>query len=480
MLRGIGALSRGELAGERMAVAYETKDQEDEHSCFSDNTNADVVGNARRRPDGVPGRLPGHRRPELSDLVATVDPELDAEAAGADRRAAWQLRGVPGTVRAADRRRRRPTRRTGDCSTAHHVDRGPGRRRSPRPPTRSGSRSPSRSERRAADRIDAAARPARVLVAARAVIADRRRSSAPARRAAPDATADDSRRGRARSGGDATGRSTGRRNAFAQPHPDARPRRAPRVRGRQQLLQRQLGDRAGVDRGPRRARPAVQRPVVLVVPLPRRPRRAAADADDPERGLLFRLSVPGAGRHDGACPIRTTATSSRTARSTASRRKAAIAITRPEVAGHVRRRHAVHAARARPTRSSTSAYGPLAADDRWCRRASRRRCSASGCSRRFPTTRSLAHADPDDADGDGISGRANRVLDRDRRRWPRPLRLEGERADGRAAERRRVQRRHRHHELAASRAGLHRRRDRVPGGARRRRAGARRPEARSV
>ena len=64
LLRGIGALSRGELAGERMAVAYETKDQEDEHSCFSDNTAADVTNNARGAADGVPRRLPGHRRPQ--------------------------------------------------------------------------------------------------------------------------------------------------------------------------------------------------------------------------------------------------------------------------------------------------------------------------------------------------------------------------------------------------------------------------------
>ena len=76
MLRGIGALSAGELAGERMAVAFETRDQEDEHSCFSDNTNADVLGNALgvRRvylAEGVEG-------PSLSDLVAAEDADLDA------------------------------------------------------------------------------------------------------------------------------------------------------------------------------------------------------------------------------------------------------------------------------------------------------------------------------------------------------------------------------------------------------------------
>ncbi len=43
---GLGSLSRGELAGERMEVALNTQEQEDEHSCFSDNTHRDIVANA--------------------------------------------------------------------------------------------------------------------------------------------------------------------------------------------------------------------------------------------------------------------------------------------------------------------------------------------------------------------------------------------------------------------------------------------------
>lgn len=46
MVVGIGSLSRGELAGERLEVALNTQDQEDEHSCFSDNTHRDVVMDA--------------------------------------------------------------------------------------------------------------------------------------------------------------------------------------------------------------------------------------------------------------------------------------------------------------------------------------------------------------------------------------------------------------------------------------------------
>lgn len=42
MLTGIGVLSKSELAGERISTAFQTQDQEDEHSCFSDNTHRDI------------------------------------------------------------------------------------------------------------------------------------------------------------------------------------------------------------------------------------------------------------------------------------------------------------------------------------------------------------------------------------------------------------------------------------------------------
>jgi putative iron-regulated protein len=43
MIVGLGSLSRGELSGERMEVALNSQDQEDEHSCFSDNPLRDIV-----------------------------------------------------------------------------------------------------------------------------------------------------------------------------------------------------------------------------------------------------------------------------------------------------------------------------------------------------------------------------------------------------------------------------------------------------
>lgn len=45
ILTGMGFLAKGELSGERMLVALTNHDQEDEHSCFSDNTHRDIVTN---------------------------------------------------------------------------------------------------------------------------------------------------------------------------------------------------------------------------------------------------------------------------------------------------------------------------------------------------------------------------------------------------------------------------------------------------
>ncbi|MFN8414892.1 MAG: imelysin family protein [Cytophagaceae bacterium] len=43
IILGIGRLSKFELSGERMSVALDNHDQEDEHSCFSDQTTNDII-----------------------------------------------------------------------------------------------------------------------------------------------------------------------------------------------------------------------------------------------------------------------------------------------------------------------------------------------------------------------------------------------------------------------------------------------------
>lgn len=83
ILQGVASLSSTELAGERLIVAYETKEQEDEHSCFSDTTHIDMEFNALgianvhagryRRVDGSVLEGPG-----LDALLRARDPELAA------------------------------------------------------------------------------------------------------------------------------------------------------------------------------------------------------------------------------------------------------------------------------------------------------------------------------------------------------------------------------------------------------------------
>lgn len=83
MLFGMGSLSLGELAGERMKVALEANSYEDEHDCFSDNTHNSHFYNGMGVQNVYLGeykRLDGSivEGPSLSDLVAKTDPELDA------------------------------------------------------------------------------------------------------------------------------------------------------------------------------------------------------------------------------------------------------------------------------------------------------------------------------------------------------------------------------------------------------------------
>ncbi len=84
MLTGMGSLSYGELAGQRMRLGLMLNDPEEEHDCFSDNTHNsnyyDALGiqnvylGRYTRTDGsvVSG-------PSLSDLVAAADPAVDAQ-----------------------------------------------------------------------------------------------------------------------------------------------------------------------------------------------------------------------------------------------------------------------------------------------------------------------------------------------------------------------------------------------------------------
>jgi len=79
MLTGMGSMANAELSGERMTVAYKNRGQEDEHSCFSDTTNADILGNFVGIQNVYLGKYGSTDGPGLDELVKAVDPALDAQ-----------------------------------------------------------------------------------------------------------------------------------------------------------------------------------------------------------------------------------------------------------------------------------------------------------------------------------------------------------------------------------------------------------------
>ena len=84
ILTGMGSLSYGEQAGERMKLGLLLHDPEEEHDCFSDNTHVshyyDVVG-INNVYTGTYERIDGSKveGPSVSDLVEAKAPEVDKE-----------------------------------------------------------------------------------------------------------------------------------------------------------------------------------------------------------------------------------------------------------------------------------------------------------------------------------------------------------------------------------------------------------------
>ncbi len=84
ILTGMGSLSYGELAGERMKLGLLLHDPEEEHDCFSDNTyNShyyDQLG-IRNVYTGRYQRVDGStvEGPAIAELIAAADPALDKE-----------------------------------------------------------------------------------------------------------------------------------------------------------------------------------------------------------------------------------------------------------------------------------------------------------------------------------------------------------------------------------------------------------------
>lgn len=84
MLSGIGILAKSELAGERIFTALDNQDQEDEHSCFSDNTHRDIITNAKGIRNVYKGTYTTTggtvvSGASISDLANEINPTLNNE-----------------------------------------------------------------------------------------------------------------------------------------------------------------------------------------------------------------------------------------------------------------------------------------------------------------------------------------------------------------------------------------------------------------
>jgi putative iron-regulated protein len=100
MLVGVGVLSKSELAGERIFTAYDNQDQEDEHSCFSDNTHRDIALNAEGISNVIRGayvRADGTliEGPGLDDLLEAVNPGEAAELSSLLDRSLLAVAAIP-------------------------------------------------------------------------------------------------------------------------------------------------------------------------------------------------------------------------------------------------------------------------------------------------------------------------------------------------------------------------------------------------
>ncbi|MEM9481135.1 MAG: imelysin family protein [Verrucomicrobiota bacterium] len=87
ILAGIAMLSAFEMASERLLVAYDSKLQEDEHSCFSDTTHNDVVYDLlgiKNVWEGTYTTLTGEKveGPGFVALVEAKDPEMAKRISG--------------------------------------------------------------------------------------------------------------------------------------------------------------------------------------------------------------------------------------------------------------------------------------------------------------------------------------------------------------------------------------------------------------
>jgi putative iron-regulated protein len=106
ILTGAGVLSKSELAGERMFTALEANaidnPQEDEHSCFADNTHRDIITNAQGITNilvgtytNVSGSVIGSTQYSILTLVTKIDATKGADLTAKSTAATAKVLAIP-------------------------------------------------------------------------------------------------------------------------------------------------------------------------------------------------------------------------------------------------------------------------------------------------------------------------------------------------------------------------------------------------
>jgi Uncharacterized iron-regulated protein len=100
ILKGMGALSGPEVAGERLTTPYETKAQEEEQDCFSDNTCNDLIDDARGLANVYFGRYESVcgkkiQGAGLHDLLMRVNPEFASKLSAQVETAVARAKEIP-------------------------------------------------------------------------------------------------------------------------------------------------------------------------------------------------------------------------------------------------------------------------------------------------------------------------------------------------------------------------------------------------
>lgn len=137
IISGMGVFIKSELANERIAVAVLTPSEEDEHSCFSDNTHRDITLNYRgfvnvlkaeldgkSHGEGLYGQASAQTRARLDGLIGKIDARIANMNQLAENKWHFDYQILPGNNAREIRGMKNDMRRLGDAMVAVAADIG--------------------------------------------------------------------------------------------------------------------------------------------------------------------------------------------------------------------------------------------------------------------------------------------------------------------------------------------------------------------